>query len=202
MNMQSVSQSYLKIGFIELSLQLASLLTLSLFVALPASALEPGIIDASIAPLEAEQNRNIFADQLQRPTPDPEDLKFREMFQLPIGPRELMPSEKLLRLDGRRVRMVGYMVDQKTMRSFILAPLPLKLGDEDESLADDLPPGVVFIHFAEEDTAALRHIPGLLELTGTLRIGNFVESDGRVSAVRLTLASTTSQEFHRHDHRQ
>ncbi|TRZ90838.1 MAG: hypothetical protein D4R84_15490, partial [Rhodocyclaceae bacterium] len=71
----------------ELSLQLASLLTLSLFVALPAAALEPGIIDATIAPLEAEQNRNIF----QRPSLDPEDLKFREMFQLPIGPRGLMP---------------------------------------------------------------------------------------------------------------
>lgn len=179
-------------------MQLASLLTLSLFVALPAAALEPGIIDATIAPLEAEQNRNIF----QRPSLDPEDLKFREMFQLPIGPRGLMPSEKLLRLDGRRVRMVGYMVDQETMRSFILAPLPLKLGDEDESLADDLPPGVVFIHFADEDTPALRHIPGLLELTGTLSVGNLAESDGRVSAVRLALASTTSQETRRHDRRQ
>jgi hypothetical protein len=186
----------------RLQLIRASLLALSLFVALPAAALEPAIIDATIAPLEAEQDGNIYVPGLQRPSPDPEDLKFREMFQLPIGPRGLVPSEKLLRLDGRRVHMVGYMVDQETMRSFILAPLPLKLGDEDESLADDLPPGVVFIHFVEEDTPALSHIPGLLELTGTLSIGNFAESDGRVSAVRLTLASTTSQEIRRHDRRQ
>jgi hypothetical protein len=88
------------------------------------------------------------------------------------------------------------------MRSFILAPLPLKLGDEDESFADDLPPAVVFVHFTTQQDRVSRHIPGLLELTGTLSVGNFAETDGRVSAVRLTVDPATSQEMSHHVRRQ
>ena len=124
------------------------------------------------------------------------------MFSLPVGPRGLEPSQKLLQLDGRRVRIVGYMVDQEEMRSFILAPLPLKLGDEDESLADDLPPGVVFVHLAAEDDPAFHHIPGLLDLTGILSVGGFAEADGRVSTVRLTLDPATLQEMSHHAFKQ
>ena len=122
------------------------------------------------------------------------DLKFREMFNLPVGPRGLEPSQKLLQLDGRAVRIVGYMVDQEQMRSFILAPLPLKLGDEDETLADDLPPGVVFVHRATGDNRGYKHIPGLLELTGVLSVGGFAEADDRVSTVRLMLDPVMSEE--------
>ena len=125
------------------------------------------------------------------------DLKFREMFKLPVGPKGLEPSPKLLRLDGRPVRIVGYMVDQEQMRSFILAPLPLRLGDEDESLADDLPPGVVFVHPATGDNRGYKHIPGLLELTGILSVGSFAEADDRVSTVRLMLDPVMSQEVSR-----
>ena len=116
------------------------------------------------------------------------------MFQLPVGEAGLEPTQKMLQLNGDRVRIVGYMVDQEQMRSFILAPLPLKLGEEDESLADDLPPTVVFVHLSShQGTEPLRHIPGLLELTGVLDVGNFAEPDGRVSTVRLTVNLATSQ---------
>jgi hypothetical protein len=121
------------------------------------------------------------------------------MFRLQVGPRGLEPSQKLLDLNGRRVRIVGYMVEQETMHNLILAPLPLKLGDEDESFADDLPPGVVFVHFAAPTGHVSHHIPGLLELTGILDVGSFAESDGRVSTVRLTVDTVTSQEMSRHD---
>jgi len=124
------------------------------------------------------------------------DLKFGEMFKLPVGSRGLEPSEKLLHLDGRRVHIVGYMVNQEAMRSFILAPLPLALGDEDESFADDLPPAVVFVHRAAQGD--LQHIPGLVAITGILSVGCYTEADGRVSMVRLTLYPNTSQETVRH----
>ena len=126
------------------------------------------------------------------------DLRFHEMFRMPAGPRGLEPSQKLLQLDGRRVRIVGYMVDQEQMRSFILAPLPLRLGDEDESLADDLPSGVVFVHPAAPDDRRHKHVPGLLELTGILSVGSFAEADDRVSTVRLTLDPGNSQEVSHH----
>jgi hypothetical protein len=162
-------------------LALVLLLSGAVCAALPVFAHEPALVVAA-----AES------------TTGPADLKFREMFKLPVGAKGLEPSAKLLRLDGRLVRMVGYMVDQETARSFILAPVPLSLGDEDESLADDLPPGVVFVHAAAGEGLDLKHRPGLLELTGVLSIGGLAEPDGRVSTVRLTLAPTHSKEIVRH----
>jgi hypothetical protein len=86
------------------------------------------------------------------------------------------------------------MVEQETMRSVILAPLPLKIGDEDESLADDVPAGVVFLRFPSPNLGDLRFRPGLLEATGILSVGSFVEADGRTSSARLTLDPSMSRE--------
>ena len=170
---------------------------ISLFAAAPAAALEPSPVAASV-PWAIEPGSIVPSGAAPPSAAVTTDLKFDEMFRLPVGARGLEPSPKLLQLDGRRVRMIGYIVDQEHMRSFILAPLPLKLGDEDESLADDLPPGVVFVHHGVQSDRIFHHIPGLLELTGILSIGGFPEADGRVSTVRLTLDPALSQEIDRH----
>ncbi len=123
------------------------------------------------------------------------DLKFREFFKLPIGPRGLEPSEKLVSLVGKRVRLVGYMARQEnpTPGFFVLSPLPVTLGDEDESLADDLPASVIYVHAAASEGRPLPYYSGLLRLTGTLSLGAFEESDGRVSSVRMQLDPKLTQ---------
>lgn len=115
------------------------------------------------------------------------DLKFREFFKLPVGPKGLEPTEKFLSLQGKPVRMVGYMVKEEVAqaRRLILAPLPLSIGDDDDSLADDLPPAVVYVRLPGTEARVVPHLPGLIRLTGILRIGAANEADGRVSAVRL-----------------
>lgn len=137
--------------------------------------------------------RSSFAIALKeglKPAPDgTTDLKFGEFFKLPIGPRGLEPSEKLTSLAGKRVRLVGYMARQETptVGFFVLSPLPVSLGDEDESLADDLPASVIYVHFSAPENRPLPYYSGLLRLTGTLSLGAFEESDGHVSSVRLQL---------------
>ena len=137
-------------------------------------------------------------DQAVASVSGPTDLKFGEMFKWPIGSRGLEPTEKLLSLDRRSVRVVGYMVEQETMHSFILAPLPLKLGDEDEGLADDIPPAAIFIHSTLPADVSVPYRPGLLEFTGILVVGGFPETDGRTALVRLIVDSTMSPEEIRH----
>ena len=114
---------------------------------------------------------------------------------MPIGPRGLEPTEKLKSLAGKRIRMVGYMVRQETPASgyFVLSPLPVSLGDEDESLADDLPASVVFVHLGPPGGQPLAFYPGLLRVTGTLSLGAREEADGHVSSVRLQLDPELAQ---------
>jgi hypothetical protein len=129
---------------------------------------------------------------------DVADLRFREFFRLPVGPQGLEPSARLLALDGSRVRIVGYMVQQAdaTAGIVVLAPMPVSLGGEDESFADDLPASAVYVHLSDESL----HVPqraGLLALTGRLQVGAFAEADGRRSFVRLFIDEPTSLELAR-----
>ena len=127
--------------------------------------------------------------ELPAPPVGTSDLKFHEFFKLPVGPLGLEPTEKLMSLDGKRVRIIGYMVAQANPvdGAFILTPLPVSIGDDDESLADDLPPSAVFVHLPVSNARSVPYIPGLIKLSGVLSVGSRGEADGRVSGVRLQL---------------
>lgn len=134
--------------------------------------------------------------QLPAPQQGVTELKFREMFKMPIGPKGLEPTDKLLSLDGKRVRLVGYMAGQEESAKgvIILTPMPVSLGDEDESLSDDLPGNSVFVHLTQRYAEKpVPNMQGLLHLTGTLQLGPQDEADGHVSAIRLTLDDATSK---------
>jgi hypothetical protein len=116
------------------------------------------------------------------------ELTLRELYQMPVGPRGLLPSAKLLALDGKQVRVVGYMVgeDEPVAGRLILAPVPTQLGDEDEAESDDLPPNVIYVTFPSSIYARSMH--GQMRLTGTLRLGAVPQPDGRLAAIRLELS--------------
>lgn len=124
-------------------------------------------------------------------------LKFGEFYRMPIGPYGLEPSEKLIAANGKKVRLVGYMVREENPapKRFMLSPLPVTLGDEDESLSDDLPPTTVYVHLTNTRDRNAPYIPGLIQLTGTLEVGAKDEAEGRVSAVRLVLDPPSSKRF-------
>ncbi|MGE5452824.1 MAG: hypothetical protein ACM3VZ_13410 [Acidobacteriota bacterium] len=124
------------------------------------------------------------------------DLKFGEMFKMPVGPKGLEASDKLTALTGQRARMVGYVANAEapTPGMLVLTPLPVTLGDEDEKLVDDLPPTAVFVHlspaYAKQSTP---NFSGLIQLTGRLETGAKEEADGHVSSTRLVLDDATSR---------
>lgn len=127
--------------------------------------------------------------ELPPPKPGVASIKFGEFFRMPVGPNGLEPSEKLLALNGKPVRLVGYMVRDETQGAghFLFSPLPVLLGDEDESLSDDLPPTAVTVHLQGVGKQNIPWIDGLIQLTGRLEVGALDEGDGRVSSVRLIL---------------
>ncbi len=116
------------------------------------------------------------------------DLKFHDFFKLPVGKRGLELTDKFLGLNGQHVRIVGYMAKAETPTPgmFVLSPLPVDLGDEDDSLSDDLPASAVFVHTGF-DKITVPYMTGLIALTGTLQIGSQEEADSHVSMTRLIL---------------
>ena len=117
------------------------------------------------------------------------ELKFNEFFVNPVGPRGLELTEKLRGLDGKKVRILGYMAHRETQPAgvFLLTPFPVEVHDHDNALAEDFPASVVQVSVPTLRDQPVPHSPGLMLLTGTLSIGNWPEPDGRISLVRLEL---------------
>lgn len=122
------------------------------------------------------------------------ELKFSEFFITPVGERGLTFADKLLSLQGKRVRMTGYMVEQENglPGTFLFAALPIQLHDHDSALADDLPAAIVHVTVPTCHDRQVPHVRGLMMLTGTLGVGPRHEVDGRVSLVRLGLDPPTA----------
>ena len=120
---------------------------------------------------------------------DVTEIKFGDFFVRPVGTRGLEVTDKLRQLDGRRVRILGYMVQQEEAPPgrLLLAPVPAQIHEHDNGLADDLPPSLVFVSVPTLPDSPVPHVPGLMLLTGTLGVGGQAEKDGRISLVRLTL---------------
>jgi hypothetical protein len=128
------------------------------------------------------------------------ELKFRDVYKMPVGPKGLEPTPKLLALDGKRVRIVGYMVQQESVPkgSFLLSPLPALISDEDESLADDLPASAIRIELPGAPALAVPPLTGLLQLTGTLRVGMRTDAaTGRATPAQLVLDAADQRELQR-----
>lgn len=126
------------------------------------------------------------------------DLKFRDVFALPIGPRGLDLSERFTALDGRRVRLVGYMVAllPPTADAFMFSPLPVELAVHDEGLADDIPASTLYVRLPRFSAASavgvaapgIPQMPGLLHLTGTLSTQPYADPiTGRIFPGTLVL---------------
>jgi hypothetical protein len=162
---------------------------------LPALAFAHGGPSDQVHPDDFKVGDFAVRGELAPPPTGVADLKFREFFRLPIGPRGLEPSAKLQSLDGKRVRLIGYMADREEPASgfFILAPLPVSIAEVEDGPADDMPASVAYVHLAGFADKSLPQLPGLLQFTGTLSVGSLEESDGRVSTVRLQLDASASR---------
>jgi hypothetical protein len=130
----------------------------------------------------------VVTAQLPPPKAGTTDLHFNEFYKMPVGPRGLEPSAKLLSLVNERVRLVGYMVHEGNPQPgvMILSPLPVSAPDAEDGPADDYPPQIVYVHLPPKKSASVvPWTPQLLVFEGTLEVGARAESDGRASMVRL-----------------
>jgi hypothetical protein len=155
------------------------------FIRLSALALGLGIQMQVFAGTE----QNTTTSSLPSLPADIAELKFRDFFVMPVGPRGPEMTSKLLAMDGRRVRIVGYMAQQQASHPgyFMLNPVPVSADEASDATAGELRATL----FVQLPPAQADHVPpyraGLLVLTGTLSVGDRDAEVGRPSLVRLQL---------------
>jgi len=112
-------------------------------------------------------------------------LSFADFFE--AGSPRLVPSARLLGLNGRRVRLLGFMVRIESPRpgSFYLCPRPTFVDEEGGGTAD-LPPEAVAVTVPGAEARVVRYAPGRIEVTGLLDVGYHEGGAGAVSWIRLT----------------
>jgi hypothetical protein len=113
-------------------------------------------------------------------------IEFREFFESDAG--KLKPSAKLLGLNGRRVRLVGFMaqMEQPLNGVFYLCPKPV-YADESGGGTADLPVESVRVIVRSAKGKKVPYIARPIEVTGILEVGNHAEEDGTVSSIRIIL---------------
>lgn len=136
------------------------------------------------------------ADKPNPLPPPPEgviDFSLDRLYVSPAGRRGLEFTPEARQLDGKRVRLTGFMVrqTQPVPWCFLLSPISLSLHEREYGLAEDLPPSALHIFYPRSLPPVLPWERRPLVATGILSLGNREEADGRISAARLTIDSVT-----------
>ena len=122
------------------------------------------------------------------------DIRFSEFFQHPIGRQGLQLNPRITALHGQHIRIAGYHVAQEDAQTgrFFLSPVPVTMSEAADGDADDLAASTltVFLPPTQESMAA-HHLPGRLQVTGTLTVGRMELPDGRVSWFQLHMDAPT-----------
>ncbi|MBC7805183.1 MAG: hypothetical protein H7145_03435 [Akkermansiaceae bacterium] len=120
------------------------------------------------------------------------DLGWDDFFVSPVGRGGLRLTPKIKSLDGKRVRLSGYMVrrEEPLPGVLILTPFPMSVEEHESGFAD-LPPQAVRVVLPYAAKEQIPHTTRPLLLTGTLYVGRREESEESasrsVSWFRLTL---------------
>lgn len=120
--------------------------------------------------------------------PPPEPIAFTEFFDPAPSRRGLKPSARLLGLEGKRVRIVGFMAQMEAppRGGFYLCAQPVFATEAGGGTAD-LPPDAVLVLVHSASGKELELVRGPLEVTGVLELGSREDEDGRVSLIRIIL---------------
>ena len=119
-------------------------------------------------------------------------LDWSEFIKTPVGSLGLELTDKIKTLDGKKVRLLGYMVkrDEPVLGVILLSPYSISIEEHEGGFAD-LPPQTVHVLVPYETKRVVAYSSRPLLLTGTLSVGQqeSLDADGGkvVSLFRLTL---------------
>jgi hypothetical protein len=115
------------------------------------------------------------------------ELNFDEIYVMPAGPKGLDFTPKTHALNGKKVRMEGYMVKHyhDDPAVFLFTQVPAVHNQVEYMLADSLPTSLMHVIMNVRPGDAPVWTPQRITIMGTLETGAHQEVDGRISHVRL-----------------
>jgi hypothetical protein len=118
-------------------------------------------------------------------------LELQAFFKLPIGPKGLEVTQKVLDASGHLVRITGFMVknEMPMQGAFMLAPRPIQLSEHADGDANDLPASVCWVYLdSSQKNWQVPHTPGPVTVEGHFTLKRVEGTDGSVSWFHLQLA--------------
>ena len=108
-----------------------------------------------------------------------EELKFADFFQ-PIGRMGMEYTEKMKSLEGKKVRILGFMVQLEVRAPglFLFSPFAIELNDAEEGMSDYLHPATLHVIMPVNKDQPVSYTHGPMLLTGTLSVGAHEEAGG------------------------
>src|SRR5262245_33698937 len=175
-------------------MRLAALLTAICGLASCSRALLPGmegVREGDPLPVEgggpADRDASDLLTDRADDAPAAPPIAFEEFYA--FGPRAPQPTAKLLGLNGKRVKLMGFMVQMERgpLGGFYLAPYPA-FCDESGGGRGGLPPPSVLVLLEGARGKEVAFVDGVLEVTGILDVGNKAGEDGEAATIRLFVA--------------
>lgn len=118
-----------------------------------------------------------------------EELRFQDFFKPVIGDRGPEYTERIRSLNGKRVRVQGFMVREQTRKAgvFMLAPWPTRIESDGFCVYEDFPPATLHVLLPEGDQRITPFKPGLFSVIGVLEVRPAEMPDGRncVASLRI-----------------
>lgn len=96
-------------------------------------------------------------------------------------------SPRARQLDGKMVRVNGYMVSQSTPIPWVilLSPVPQSAHEREFFLCDDLPVSTIHVFLPKNSQPLFPFHPEMMAITGRLELGGRSEADERTSLARV-----------------
>ena len=123
-------------------------------------------------------------------------IAWSEFIKTPVGAMGLEMTDKIQSLHGKKVRLLGYMVQRDAPVPGVLLLTPYRINiEEQEAGFADLPPQTVRVLIPQCAKQIMAYTPRPLLLTGTLSVGQQSDADEVASQsrslFRLTLDAPT-----------
>jgi hypothetical protein len=130
---------------------------------------------------------------------EPITLELHALFKLPMGPKGLEVTQKVVDASGQKVRLTGFMVkhEMPTQGAFMLAPRPVQMSEHADGDANDLPASVCWVYLdSSQNKWLVPHIPGPVTVEGYFTFKRVEARDGAVSWFHLQLPPDAISAIH------